>query len=183
MGHSDNITLMRLGWQSVVAVLSLSAVAFGGTDPENPKTARILIHEHLNQSCELVRSGQLLQYRDYSAIVVDGIPDELYSLELTPGSFIEPASGVGIEIKSTSKAGFVVKDTGVSIPSDVPRVVAIVTGAECPALQDAVTLAAKQRGSRRESIQRKLYRPDFDNVTRPMWESPPKIRNRSLYER
>ena len=85
------------------------------------------------------------------AIVVDGIPDELYSLELTPGSFIEPASGVGIEIKSTSKAGFVVKDTGVSIPSDVPRVVAIVTGAECPALQDAVTLAAKQRGSRRES--------------------------------
>jgi TonB family protein len=63
----------------------------------------------------------------------------------------------------------------VSIPSDLPRVVAIVTGAECPTVQDAITLAAKQRDSRRASIQTKLYRPGFDDVTLPMPEpSPPK---------
>jgi TonB family protein len=163
---------MKIGWQSAIAVF-LSAFVFGGTELEKPRTTRILIHEHLSEACELVQSGQLLQYRDYSAVVVDGIPGELYSLELAPSSFIEAANGAGRGIKSASKAGFVVKGSDVSIPSDLPRVVALVTGAECPPVQDAVTLAAKQRDSRRASIQAKLYRPGLDDVTRPMPEASP----------
>src|SRR5215469_1574748 len=164
---------MKIGLQLAIAVFSLSTFVFGGTELDKPRTTNILIHEHLSEACELVQSGQLLQYRDYSTVVVDGIPNELYSLELSPGSFIEPAKGAGKGIKSASKAGFVVRGPEKSTPSDLPRVVAIVTGTECPPVQDAVTLVAKQRDSRRASIQAKLYRPDLDHVTRPMPEASP----------
>ena len=166
---------MIIRWPLAIAVVCIPALALGGwNDREMPKTTPILIHQRLNEACELVQSGRLLQYRDYSAVAVDGVPGELYSLELAPADFLEPANGAGKGIKSASKAGFVIKasDAG-STPSDLPRVVVITTGAECPAVQDAVTLAAKQRDSRRASIQAKLYRPGVDDITRPTPESSP----------
>jgi len=164
----------RAGIQSAIAALSLSVFVFGSSELGPSRTTRIVIHQRLGDACELVQSGQLLQYHDYAAVVADGISDELYSLELAPGSYIEPANGSAREIKSASKAGFVIKVPEARPPSDLPRVAVIVTGADCPAIQEAVTLAAKQRDSRRSSIQAKLYRPGFDHVTQPMPASPQK---------
>lgn len=59
-------------------------------------------------STSSLHKSVLTETRRQAAVIVDGIPGELYSLELAPGSFIEATNGAKKEIKSGSKAGFVV---------------------------------------------------------------------------
>ena len=79
----DSMTRVKNSLAVVLTIICLSALVCSA-DGEKPKTTPILLHERLSAACELVQSGQFLQYRDYSAVTVDGIPGELYSLELAP---------------------------------------------------------------------------------------------------
>jgi TonB family protein len=148
-------------------------VSAGAEDREKPKMTPVLLHQLVDGGCELVQQSQFLQYRDYSAVAIEGVPGEAYSLELAQADFIQPTVAGGKVPKSASKAGFVVKASDEGNSPDLPRVVPVFPSNECPSVEEAVTRAAKQRDRRRATVQSKLYRPGVDDVTRPIPESSP----------
>jgi len=170
----DNRGFTRMKIYGVFALGWFSALAFAGTnDREKPRATPVLLHQKIDGECELIQRGQFLQYRNYSAVAIEGFPSEVYSLELGQSDFLQPTNAGGKLPKSASRAGFVVKalNSGGNSP-DLPRVVPVATN-ECPPVQEAATLAAKQRDSRREIVQAKLYRQGVDDVTWPIPESSP----------
>jgi TonB family protein len=160
---------MRICWSLALAVSCVSAFVSAADDRGKPKATPVLVHQLIDGACELVQRGQFLQYREYSAIAIDGVPGEVYSIELDKSDFIQLAETDGKAPKSASKAGFVLRPShaGGNSP-DLPRVVPLATNNGCPAVQEAATLAAKQRDSRRASVQAKLYRPGVDDITVPL---------------
>jgi hypothetical protein len=125
---------MKIYWSWVLAVGCISAQVSAGADGrETAKATPVLVHQSIDGGCELVQRGQYLQYRDYSAVAIDGVAGEIYSLEFAPSDFIQPTDAGGKAPKGAARAGFVVKapDAGGNSP-DLPRVLPVTASNGCP---------------------------------------------------
>ena len=127
----------------------------------------VTLHERLNDSCELVRGGTMVRYKDYVAVRLSDAAEQIYSPELGKNDFLAmPQSLAKNEVKAARKSGFDVRlEPGNR--TAVPRVVAIRAGGACPILEDSVHEIAKQRTERDRQLQSHFYAIGGD-VTPPV---------------
>ena len=78
----------------------------------SPQTASptVMIHQRVNQSCELVQPAELRDNGKYASLVVPGKDAEIYSSELAKDDFLSYSKEVpGELVKLARKSGFAVK--------------------------------------------------------------------------
>ena len=118
----------------------------------SPQTAAptVLIHQRVNQSCELVQPAELRDNGKYASLVVPGADAEIYSSELAKDDFLSYSKEVpGDLVKLARKSGFAVKPDAST--ADAPRVVDLNGNGQCPNLEDALQTAEMQRRDRPRS--------------------------------
>jgi TonB family protein len=134
----------------------ISMGAFAQVEERPTAEYPVTLHQRVNDSCELIQRGTMLQYKDYVAIRLIDVAEELYSPELGIGDVVAATESVPKkEVKSARRSGFEVRTE----PGDnvaVPEVVAV-GASSCPVLQDAVKEIAQQRTERVRQLQSHLY--------------------------
>ena len=126
----------------------------------------VMIHQRVNQSCELVQPAALRDNGKYASLVVPGTDAEIYSSELAKDDFLSYSKEVpGKLVKLARKSGFDTKPGGGD--ADAPRVVDLNGNGQCPNLEEALQTAEMQRRDRRVQVQSRLYHLTSDNVTLP----------------
>ena len=134
----------------------------------SPQTASpsVTIHQHVNQSCELMQPAALKDNGKYASLVIPGTDAEIYAPELAKDDFLSYSKEVpGKLVKLARKSGFGVKPGGSN--ADAPRVVDLNGNGQCPNLEEALQTAEMQRRERRVQVQSRLYQFTSDNVTPP----------------
>jgi TonB family protein len=162
----DSIRLML--FTSSALILFSSMVLPIGAQSVSPQTASpaVLIHQRVNQSCELVQPAAVKDNGKYASLVVPGTAAEIYSSELAKDDFLSYSKEVpGNLVKLARKSGFDVKPGGSN--ADSPRVVNLNGNGQCPNLEEALQTAEMQRRDRRVQVQTRLYQVTSDNVTPP----------------
>jgi TonB family protein len=151
------------------ALILFSSMVFPvGAQSVAPQTASptVMIHQRVNQSCEVVQPAALRDNGKYASLVVPGTDAEIYSSELAKDDFLFYSKEVpGKLIKLARKSGFNVKPDASS--ADAPRVVDLNGNGQCPNLEEALRTAEVQRRERRVQVQSRLYQPNSDSVTLP----------------
>jgi TonB family protein len=151
-----------------VALVGVATLCAGQADLKPKREATAVLHQRVNDGCELVRAAKVLAYDKYDAIVVDGSSEEWYSPELSDSDFLEFASDVPAGfVKGARKSGFKTKQDAVSSVG-APAVVHVGgrTG-ECPTISDAVAAAETARQEQRHKVQSKLWSLMDRGVTPP----------------
>jgi TonB family protein len=143
-------------------------VLSAGAQSVSPQTASpaVMIHQRVNQSCELVQPAALRDNGKYASLVIPGTDAEIYSSELVKDDFLSYSKEVpGKLVKLARKSGFGVKPGGSN--ADAPSVVDLNGNGQCPNLEEALQTAEMQRRERRVQVQSRLYQFTSDNVTPP----------------
>ena len=139
-----------------------------GAQSVSPQSASptVMIHQRLNQSCELMQPASLRDNGKYTSLVVPGTTAEIYSSDLAKDDFLSYSKEVpGKLVKLARKSGFGVKPGGSN--TDAPSVVDLNGNGQCPNLEQALRTAEMQRRDRRVQVQSRLYQLTSDNVTLP----------------
>lgn len=139
-----------------------------GAQSVSPQSASptVMIHQRLNQSCELMQPASLRDNGKYTSLVVPGTTAEIYSSELAKDDFLSYSKEVpGKLVKLARKSGFGVKPGGSN--AGAPSVVDLNGNGQCPNLEQALQTAEMQRRDRRVQVQSRLYQLTSDNVTLP----------------
>jgi TonB family protein len=159
---------------SSALILLSSMVLPVGPQSVSPQTVSptVMIHQRVNQSCELVQPAALKDNGKYASLVVPGTDAEIYSSELAKDDFLSYSNEVsGKLVKLARKSGFAMKQDASS--ADDPRVVDLNHNGQCPNLEEALQTAEMQRRDRRVQEQSKVYRPNSDKVTLPSYIHTP----------
>jgi TonB family protein len=126
----------------------------------------VMIHQRVNQSCELVQPAALRDNGKYVSLVLPGTGAEIYASELAKDDFLSYSKEVPKSlVKLARKSGFAVKRGGSN--ADAPGLADLNGNGQCPALEDALQTAEMQRRDRRVQVQSRLYQPTSDSVTPP----------------
>jgi TonB family protein len=124
-----------------------------------------MIHQRVNQSCELMQPAALRDNGKYASLVVPGTDVEIYSPELAQDDFLSYSKELpGKLVKLARKSGFGVRPGG---SADAPSVVDLNGNGQCPNLEEALQTAETQRRDRLVQVQSGLYHLRSDNVTPP----------------
>jgi hypothetical protein len=86
-----------------------------GAQSVSPQTASptAMIHQRVNQSCELMQPAALRDNGKYASLVIPGTDAEIYSPELAQDDFLSYSKEVpGKLVKLARKSGFVVRPDG-----------------------------------------------------------------------
>ena len=145
-----------------------------GAQSVSPQTAwpAVMIHQRVNQSCELMQPAALRDNGKYASLVILGTDAEIYSSELAKDDFLSYSKEVPEKLVNLArKSGFGVKPGGSN--ADAPRVVDLNGNGQCPSLEEALQTAEMQRRERRVQVQSRLYRVTSDNVTLPSYIHTP----------
>jgi TonB family protein len=153
---------------SSALILLSSMVLPVGPQSVSPQTVSptVMIHQRVNQSCELVQPAALKDNGKYASLVVPGTDAEIYSSELAKDDFLSYSNEVsGKLVKLARKSGFGVKSGGSN--AGAPSVVDLNGNGQCPNLEEVLQTAEMQRRDRRVQVQSRLYQLTSDNVTLP----------------
>ena len=156
-----------LGTSSALILFS-SMVLSAAAQSVSPQTASptVMIHQRVNQSCELVQPAALRDNGKYASLVIPGTDAEIYSSELVKDDFLSYSKEVpGKLVKLARKSGFGAKPGGSN--ADAPRVIDLNGNGQCPNLEEALQTAEMQRRERRVQAHSRLYQFTSDNVTPP----------------
>jgi TonB family protein len=151
------------------AVPSVACLLLSGLAPQkSPEMSRtqVIVHRRIGSTaCELVQRGSLMsQKQEFAWIEIDGTNVEIYSPELGHDDYLSPAVSVpGTIAKTARKSGFELKGSSTNM-SDVPGVEVLGGGANCPDLPSAIVETEKERVSRREQLQSKIYGPRSEGI-------------------
>jgi TonB family protein len=159
---------------SSALLLFSSMVLPVGAQSVSPQAAAatVMIHQRVNQSCEVVQPAGLRDNGKYVSLVLPGTDAEIYSSELAKDDFLSYSKEVPKSlVKLARKSGFGVKRGGSN--ADAPGLVDLNGNGQCPALEDALQTAEMHRRERRVQVQSKVYRPNSDNVTLPSYIHTP----------
>lgn len=131
-------------------------------------TVPVLVHrKSASKSCELVQNGSLVIAKQFAWVEIEGEKSETYSPEMGPGDYLSSSPPLsGRAAKDARKSGFALKG-GSTIATDAPKVVALVSDADCPNLQGAISEVEQARALRRAAVQARAYMPDTDGVIMP----------------
>jgi TonB family protein len=152
------------------ALPSILCFLLSGLPPEkSPENSRVpvIVHRRIGSTaCELVQRGSLMaQRQEFAWLEIDGTNGEIYSPELGPYDYLTPTLSLpGAIAKTARKSGFELKASSTT-SSDMPGVAALSGGANCPDLPSAIDETEKERTSRREQLQSKIYGPLSEGVT------------------
>ena len=144
-----------------------------GAQSVSPQTTSpaVMIHQRVNQSCELMQPAALKDNGKYASLVIAGTAAEIYSPELAQDDFLSYSKEVpGKLVKLARKSGFGVKPGG---GAGAPSVVDLNGKGQCPNLEEALQTAEVQRRDRLAQVQSGLYHPTSDNVTLPSFIQTP----------
>jgi TonB family protein len=159
---------------SSALLLFSSMVLPVGAQSVSPQAAAatVMIHQRVNQSCEVVQPAGLRDNGKYVSLVLPGTDAEIYSSELAKDDFLSYSKEVPKSlVKLARKSGFGVKRGGSN--ADAPGLVDLNGNGQCPALEDALRTAEMERRDRRVQEQSKVYRPNSDKVTLPSYIHTP----------
>jgi TonB family protein len=131
-----------------------------------------MIHQRVNQSCELMQPAALKDNGKYASLVIPGTASEIYSSELAQDDFLSYSKEVpGKLVKLARKSGFGMRPGG---SAGAPSVVALNGNGQCPNLEEALQTAEVQRRDRLAQVQSGLYHVTAnDNVTPPSFIHTP----------
>jgi TonB family protein len=125
----------------------------------------VLVHRKTgSKPCELVQRGSLVIAKEFAWVEIQGEESETYSPELGPGDFLSPSLPVsGHVAKDARKSGFELREES-RTATDPPKVLPLVSDADCTDLQGAISEVAQARASRRTALQARAYKPGTDDV-------------------
>ncbi|HEY2170459.1 MAG TPA: hypothetical protein VGJ30_12590, partial [Candidatus Angelobacter sp.] len=131
-----------------------------------------MIHQRVNQSCELLQPAALRDNGKYASLVIPGTDMEIYSPELAQDDFLSYSKEVPEKlVKLARKSGFGVRPGG---GAGTPSVVDLNGNGQCPNLEEALQTAETQRRDRLVQVQSGLYHvTSNDNVTPPSFIHTP----------
>ena len=153
---------------SSALILFSSMVLPAGAQSASPQTASpaVMVHQRVNQSCELMQPAALKDNGKYASLLIPGTAAEIYSPELAQDDFLSYSKEVpGKLVKLARKSGFGVRLGG---SAGAPSVVDLNGNGQCPNLEEALQTAEVQRRDRLAQVQSGLYHVTAnDNVTLP----------------
>ena len=139
-----------------------------GAQSASPQAASpaVMIHQRVNQSCELMQPAALKGNGKYASLLIPGTAAEIYSPELAQDDFLSYSKEVpGKLMKLARKSGFGARLGG---SAGAPSVVDLNGNGQCPNLEEALQTAEMQRRDRLVQVQSGLYHvTSNDNVTPP----------------
>jgi TonB family protein len=141
----------------------LAAATFGGS--KGNTSVPVFVHSRTSSKpCELVQRGSLVTAKEFAWVEIEGEKFETYSPEMGPGDYLSASPPVsGRAAKDARKSGFELKEES-TIATDPPKVLALVTDADCPGLQSAISEVEQARALRRTALQAKTYILGTDDI-------------------
>lgn len=157
---------------AAICLVASSLSVHAKTVQTAPATFPVIVHQRLNEGCELVQNARLLQYQEFVAIIPEGEGEESYSPDFGKGDFISLVESVPKEVmKATRKSGFDAR----SEPNGDAASLRVVGGVSCPKVEEAVGLANQQRAERRKQVQSRLHNIGGDVLPpEPIQQEQPK---------
>ncbi len=156
----------RPGRYALLFALSVSILATGTSEGSKENTTfPVFVHRRTgSKPCELVQRGSLVTAKEFAWVEIEGEKFETYSPEMGPGDYLSASPPVsGRAAKDARKSGFELKEES-TIATDPPKVLALVTYADCPGLQSAISEVEQARALRRTALQAKTYTLGSDDI-------------------
>lgn len=131
-------------------------------------TVTVLVHRKTaSKSCELVQNGSLVIAKQFAWVEIEGEKSETYSPEMGPGDYLSASPPLsGRFAKDARKSGFRLEGKS-QTAIDAPKVLALVSDADCPDVQSAISGVEQARALRRAAVQAKAYMPGAEGVIMP----------------
>lgn len=151
-----------------ILFFALSIGVLAGTISEGSQgntKVPVLVHRKTDSKpCELVQHGSLVIAKQFSWVELEGEKSEIYSPKMGVGDYLStPPPVPGRAAKDARKSGFELKGESTTT-ADAPKVLALVSDADCPDLQGAISEVEQARALRRAALQARAYMPGTDDI-------------------
>ena len=125
-------------------------------------SASAVLHEEIDDTCELIEPVTVEEYSDYDALSLADKSGTIYSPELSKNDYLVLAKDSDPDVvRSARESGFRVR-----LQEQVDREAATMGGRSCPDLPAAREQAKHLRSDRRAQLQSRLHKVD-SKTTRP----------------